>query len=74
MRLEDGHFVVGPTSYAICLGHYFTKLVEALKDMYANAPVEPSRLEQPQVLLFVAALCDEHRCPHLFLALRLQLL
>ena len=56
MRLENRYLISYSSSNSIAAIHDFTQLVKILKDMNANSSVKTSRLQQPQILLLVAAL------------------
>lgn len=56
MRLEDGYLIPHSSSDSIAAVHYLTQLVKILEDVNPNSSVKASRLQQPQVLLLVAAL------------------
>ena len=54
VSLKDGCFVSGASADSVVLAHDVAQLIEVLKDMDSYSPVEPCRLEHPQVLLPVA--------------------
>lgn len=56
MGLEDGYLIPYSSSDSIAAVHYLTQLVEILEDVNPDSSVKTSRLQQPQVLLLVAAL------------------
>ena len=69
MGLEDAYPVSGAATDTIVIGHYFAQLIEVLENVYTNASIKPSGLQQPQILLIMLALCNFHDGFEVFLCL-----
>jgi len=56
VSLEDGCLIFGTSADTVVYTHDFTELIKGLEDVDADASVEPSWLEQPQILLVMTTL------------------
>jgi len=54
--LKYGCLIPHPSANSIVSAHDFSQLIEIAKYMNPNSPVEPCGLEQPEILVIVAAL------------------
>ena len=74
MGLEKRHLVFRAATDAIVSCHDLFELIEGLEDVDTDSTVEASRLENPEVLLGVAALSEHVRCLNCLLSSVLHLL
>ena len=74
MGLEKRYLVFRAATDAIVSRHNLLELVEGLEDVDTDSTVESSRLENPEVLLSVAALSEHAGCLDRLLSSILHLL